>query len=244
MEKNDNQKEEDAILVAHSQSYTKNAFLLNEKWIDMIFSSKDLDYDYSYMKEIYDKDVLDLMGSIGKSKELIRLYIAGSIYKLSEEGKVRGIPNEIASHLVRMAYVRLADAKSWEEMEDCNAWIEEQFHENYKKFCMEDFSYLVKRAVEYIHRNKRKKISTASISEYLHVNASYLSKIFHKETGKTISEYILSMKMDQAEILLNSHFYNLTEVSEALGYENYAYFSRQFKKYFGYSPENYIKQKK
>ena len=38
MKRNDDQKEEDAILVGHSQFYAKNTFLLNKKWIDQIFS--------------------------------------------------------------------------------------------------------------------------------------------------------------------------------------------------------------
>lgn len=243
MEKNDNQKEEDAILVGHSNSYAESTFLLGKNRMNQIFSFQDLDKS-SYTKNLCKEDISDLMDSIGKSEELFRLYIAGAISKLTEEAKNRGIPDEIASHLMRMAYLRLSDAKTREEMSECNIWVADQLHENYKKFYMGDYSYIVQRAVEEIHRSKRRKMSTKMISEHLHVNASYLSKIFHEETGKTISEYILSVKMDQAEILLNSRVYNLTEISEALGYENYAYFSRQFKKYFGYSPENYIKQKK
>ena len=220
MEKNDNQKEEDAILVGHSNSYAESTFLLGKNRMNQIFSFQDLDKS-SYTKNLCKEDISDLMDSIGKSEELFRLYIAGAISKLTEEAKNRGIPDEIASHLMRMAYLRLSDAKTREEMSECNIWVADQLHENYKKFYMGDYSYIVQRAVEEIHRSKRRKMST-----------------------KTISEYILSVKMDQAEILLNSRVYNLTEISEALGYENYAYFSRQFKKYFGYSPENYIKQKK
>ena len=243
MKRNDDQKEEDAILVGHSQFYAKNTFLLNKKWIDQIFSFDEIERD-SFTITYHEQDFSDLIDSIGKTEELFKLYIAGSISKLTEEGKRRGIPDEIASHLMRMSYLRLSDAKDWKEMEECSLWVAKKLHENYQKFCMENFSYLVRQAVEEIHRSKRRKISTKMLAEQLHVNASYLSKIFHEETGKTVSEYILAVKMDQAEILLNSCVYNLTEVAEALGYENYAYFSRQFKKYFGFSPENYIKQKK
>ena len=243
MKRNDDQKEEDAILVGHSQFYAKNTFLLNKKWIDQIFSFDEIERD-SFTITYHEQDFSDLIDSIGKTEELFKLYIAGSISKLTEEGKRRGIPDEIASHLMRMSYLRLSDAKDWKDMEECSLWVAKKLHENYQKFCMENFSYLVRQAVEEIHRSKRRKISTKTLAEQLHVNASYLSKIFHEETGKTVSEYILAVKMDQAEILLNSCVYNLTEVAEALGYENYAYFSRQFKKYFGFSPENYIKQKK
>ena len=102
------------------------------------------------------------------------------------------------------------------------------------------FSPLVKEAVNQIHCNKRRPVSLKNIAEVLHVNASHLSKVFHQETGKTVSDYILMVKMDWAKYLIDSEIYSLSEISQQLGYSSYSYFSQRFKKYFGISPEKYI----
>ena len=54
-------------------------------------------------------------------------------------------------------------------------------------------------------------------------------------------QYILSKRIYNAEILLQDSTYNITEISEIVGYENPLYFSRIFKKVKGLSPSEYRK---
>lgn len=96
----------------------------------------------------------------------------------------------------------------------------------------------VKKAIKYVNDNLPLPISLQSVSDHLHLSREYTAAIFKKETQKTVNEYITERKMLYAkEMLLNGQF-TLAEIAANLGYENYGYFSRTFKKYFGVSPAN------
>jgi YesN/AraC family two-component response regulator len=58
--------------------------------------------------------------------------------------------------------------------------------------------------------------------------------------GQTITEYIHKVKMDFAVQLMESRFYKLNEIAEVLGYPNYAYFSKVFKKFYCETPKDFI----
>ncbi len=94
----------------------------------------------------------------------------------------------------------------------------------------------VKNAVKYISDNLTQSISLIDVSRHLHLSREYTAAIFKKELKKTVTEYINEKKMLYAkEMLLNGQF-TLSEIAANLGYENYGYFSRTFKRHFGISP--------
>ena len=98
------------------------------------------------------------------------------------------------------------------------------------------YSDHVKKAIKYVNDNLTLPISLCDVSGHLHLSREYTAAIFKRETKKTVTEYINERKMLYAkEMLLNGKF-TLSEIASNLGYENYGYFSRIFKRYFGISP--------
>jgi len=91
-------------------------------------------------------------------------------------------------------------------------------------------------AMRYINENIRKPLSLNDVSEAIHLSKEYTSKIFKKEMNQTISEYINEQKMLIAKEMLYNNDLSLREISLQLGYDNYGYFSRVFKKHFSISP--------
>ena len=65
---------------------------------------------------------------------------------------------------------------------------------------------------------------------------NYFLRIFKKEFGITIMEYVMKKKMQRAEQLLLNSDMSIREVSEACGFPSIEYFSRSFKKHAGLSP--------
>ena len=244
MMKKDNleQLEEDAIHSGHSDDYISFTNRCKDQWYDGIFSLDEDSYENRSTHKDEKEDYTDLITSITKDQGLLKLYQAVSFSLLAEEGKKRGLPEEVASSLVRNALIGLNHAHTTDQLVECSHWIEKRFHDKYVEFHYETYSYHVKKAVELIYQYKRKQISLEKIAGDLKLNPSYLSRIFKKETGKTVSEYILMVKMDQAKLLMESGVYQLHEVSELMGYSSYTYFSQRFKKYFGVSPEQYLKE--
>lgn len=99
----------------------------------------------------------------------------------------------------------------------------------------------VRAAIEYIYDNIDKKLSCRLISEQLYVSKEYLSKIFKKETGKTITKYINFVKVLYASNLLTNNELSITEIASIVGYDNYNYFSTTFKDILGQSPLEFRK---
>jgi two-component system response regulator YesN len=93
----------------------------------------------------------------------------------------------------------------------------------------------------YISENYNKTISLTQIAELVNLNPVYLSIIFKKELGMNFSDYLINYRIDKAKQLLKEIQYNISQVSEMIGYSDPKYFSKLFKKIVGINPINYRK---
>ena len=89
------------------------------------------------------------------------------------------------------------------------------------------------------HLEEPDKITLLHISEMLHFNSSYLSRLFKQLTGVNLSEYIIGSKMNMAKRLLLNPEYKIADVAVKLGYTSPANFTRVFRKTVGLSPHDY-----
>jgi len=111
---------------------------------------------------------------------------------------------------------------------------------NYILFELTDFASMrtsnehIMKILHYVENNLRKKITLATVSKEINLTKEYTAYIFKKETGKTLVSYINERKMFLAKELVKTM--PLKSVAEYLGYDNYNYFSRLFKKYFDVTP--------
>ena len=94
----------------------------------------------------------------------------------------------------------------------------------------------------YIAENCCSPLSLNSIAEHFYMNKCYLSRIFKEDTGFTVNGYLHARRIQKARALLVQDPMNISEISEAAGYENLTYFERVFKKHTGMSPLEYRKQ--
>lgn len=125
------------------------------------------------------------------------------------------------------------------------------------------FDYLIDRAIEftnftrepisvveriklYLDNNFQNDITRKDLSEIFYLNHDYISRIFSKECGISISGYLMEKRVEEACTLLKSESRRLTicEISNYVGYSNYSYFSKIFKERMGYSPKGYQKKLK
>lgn len=97
----------------------------------------------------------------------------------------------------------------------------------------------VEKAKFYIRQHYTKALSVRSIAEYSGLSPSYLSYLFKRETGVTITCYLDKQRLDRAKELLILTSKSMKEISSIVGYTDQNYFSRIFKKYEKISPVEY-----
>lgn len=90
----------------------------------------------------------------------------------------------------------------------------------------------------YISEHLEEAITLTKISNAVYLSPNYCNRIFRTHMGMSISAYIIHAKMEEAmKRIINGD--SLTNISSALGYKDYCYFSRQFKKTTGKSPTEF-----
>ncbi|MDB5085167.1 MAG: two-component system response regulator [Bacilli bacterium] len=97
----------------------------------------------------------------------------------------------------------------------------------------------IRRALRYMLQNYSSNLSLQDIADYVKLSRSYLSDLFSKETGETVSQVLTQIRIEKAKRLLelqNSHTY---EVAEKVGFVDAKHFSKVFKRYTGLSPREY-----
>lgn len=89
---------------------------------------------------------------------------------------------------------------------------------------------------QYIHSNYMKKITLKDIGECTSYNPDYASKLFRRETGKTVVEYINQYRITKAKTMLLDPSLPITEIATRCGFQSVNYFSSVCRQFTGKSP--------
>ncbi len=92
----------------------------------------------------------------------------------------------------------------------------------------------------WLSKSYREELDLGKLAEQVYLTPSYLSKLFKQETGMTITDYAIKIRIEEAKELLRSrHDLKTYEVGERVGYPDSAYFAKIFKKTVGLTPNEY-----
>ncbi|MCI8533969.1 MAG: AraC family transcriptional regulator [Hungatella sp.] len=96
-------------------------------------------------------------------------------------------------------------------------------------------------AIRYFNEHYNKEIVIDDYAASTHRSTTWFIRSFKQYTGMTPMQYIISTRISNAQRLLGSMDYNVTEIASIVGYDNPLYFSRLFKKQTGMAPSEYRK---
>lgn len=97
----------------------------------------------------------------------------------------------------------------------------------------------IERATHYFNENYNKDISIEQYAEEHLMSKNWFINCFKKIMKVTPMQYILQLRISTAKNLLEFSTKNISEIADAIGYDNPLYFSRLFTKYVGVSPKEY-----
>lgn len=95
------------------------------------------------------------------------------------------------------------------------------------------YSPLIRSAIQYLYANYAQPLSLPKVACAIFCSTGHLSRQFQKETGKPLGHYLNELRIQRAVTLLESSSISITEIADMVGFNSYAKFSVEFKKYTG-----------
>ncbi|TBL81514.1 response regulator transcription factor [Paenibacillus thalictri] len=132
----------------------------------------------------------------------------------------------------------------WYTVSDIKRWFQEEFRRTamrIKHSGTGQYSRRVQQIIAYIYEHYMEAICVTDIGETFNLSGDYVRRLFKEETGQTVSDFIVFVKMEKARQFLESGHYKVYEVSQMVGYTS-QYFSQIFRKTYGRSPLEYVKK--
>lgn len=96
---------------------------------------------------------------------------------------------------------------------------------------------------EFIEAHFRESISLKDVARVVGYSPAYLTNLVQEQTGHTVKRWIIERRMAQARHLLTKSTHNIRQIAEASGYSDAGYFTRQFRKFHGITPQIWREKK-
>jgi two-component system response regulator YesN len=126
---------------------------------------------------------------------------------------------------------------------DLQNWVTEVIEISVSRIkALDSNETIVEKIQRYIELNLDEELSRQYIADHVGLSPDYVVKLFKKETGLSISDYILQERMSRAKELLLKSDMSISDVALSVGYMNFSYFSTLFRKETSMTPQEYRKQ--
>lgn len=138
------------------------------------------------------------------------------------------------------------DEKAINSIEEMGIWVKHAIRKVMERIhAVERSSDVAEKVKEYIALHlDEEDLSRETIAHYTFLSPDYLSRIFKKKTGLSISDYMIQERFKKARELLVTTDLSISAVVSAVGYSHFSYFSKMFKKIVGCTPIDYRKKYK
>lgn len=202
------------------------------------------------------------MGNVEEAMQLLRPFNSAGMGVLSED-KLRNLKYHLIISIAFITrycieggmemeeaynrsdiYIRRLDGfTAEEEIEALHKEIVEEYAKrmrNIRKKTMYSKAIIV--CLEYIYSNLHTKITLEMLAERAKLSPSYLSKLFHKEVGVSVSGYITQKRIEAAEKMLRYTEFSSAEIANCLCFCSESHFISTFKRYVKVTPREYREQ--
>ena len=104
---------------------------------------------------------------------------------------------------------------------------------------MDSVSMHIRKSIDYIYENLQKQITVSELAEREGLSTGYFSRLFIKETGMNVNQFINETKVKTAQNMLMYSDFSILDISTSLGFSSQSAFSSVFKKVSGVTPKVY-----
>lgn len=151
-----------------------------------------------------------------------------------------GMEHEQAYTLSDLYIAAVDECKSLSDISKLHKKMVRDYTKRMQKIKRENvYSKQIVKCMNYIYDHLHERITLEDLAKNLGISESYLSRQFKKETGTTVSDYIMRKKIETARNMIEYSDYSLLEISNILAFPSQSYFTKVFRKYMGVTPGNY-----
>lgn len=135
-----------------------------------------------------------------------------------------------------------SNIEEFTSLEDLSIWVTNML----QRFISFTFEFdkvkhadAVYKVIEFIKANFQRRMSLEEIAASTYLSKTYLSSLFKKETGYSISEYINIVRIERSKSLLLEENISIIDIANLCGFEDQSYFTKVFKHIVGITPKKY-----
>ncbi|NEW05702.1 AraC family transcriptional regulator [Paenibacillus sp. SYP-B3998] len=182
-------------------------------------------------------------------KEVIPLPCRKEILSLIERSNPFQIQYGFAPHYpISLLHIVEVMAREWLvdnklERFHVNALFHQFIYEIFRQLQLQDIPTmkpdLVAQTLRYINEHYMDPITLEQLAQVLNYSSKNLSKVFKKQTGYSLIDYVIQVRIHKAKDLLKRTDSTIQEIAESIGYSDRLYFTRIFKKHAGVSPGSF-----
>ncbi|MBP3617534.1 MAG: helix-turn-helix transcriptional regulator [Lachnospiraceae bacterium] len=214
----------------------------------------------------YDKEIefyqTIKMGNVEEAMQLLRPFNSDGMGVLSED-KLRNLKYHLIISIAFITrycieggmemeeaynrsdiYIRRLDGfTKEEEIESLHMELVEAYAKRMRSIRKKTmYSKAIILCLEYIYANLHTKITLEVLAEQAKLSPTYLSKLFHKEVGVSVSQYITQKRIEAAEKMLRYTEFSSAEIANCLCFCSESHFIATFKRYVKVTPREYREQ--
>lgn len=156
--------------------------------------------------------------------------------KGAEQGKVHPFHIDTVSSDFAL---KIEATQTVEECSELLKYMVKKYCRLVNKHSQKNYSLLIQKVITQIESDISSDLSLNNLSKIFEVNPSYLSTLFKKETGSTLTDYVNKHRIERAKELLVSNNMQIQHIAQRCGMLDVNYFTKTFKKYTDLTPKKY-----
>lgn len=189
---------------------------------------------------------VEKIGTLANTNSLKQFeYMAVTSSCLASRAAIRGGVNAYDAYLTSEMFLqKISQCTNVMEMLKIHMEISETFTNMVREVKENRSSDCVEQCKDYIARHRTKKFSLNDVAEAVGKNPSYLSRIFSEQTGMSMQEYALNIRLEAAANILRYSNESVGGIAQYLDFPSQSYFGEKFKKKYGMTPAEYRRRNK
>lgn len=228
-----------SLYVQKERGFTRVAFRSEfERYA--IISAGDVDGVKKYMAEVK-KNFFAGKGELSDNPvRNVMYHFVVSVAMVCRVCVEAGMKHDVAYTLSDI-YIRKGDkTNTVEGLIDLLEEMQLDFAGRMRELQKEDaYSIHIRKSVDYIHEHLHGKLSVKEIAEHAGLSSDYFAKLFYKEMGVSVKDYVAEAKISTAANMLIYSEHSYLDIALTLGYSSQSAFISVFKKYRGMTPKEY-----